>query len=150
MRRENLIRCLRAFAFLGRSHHASRPERTNGEEISERAGPPAISFARIRFADRADVAIDPLETKFRVSPSGVAVRAWLILDSTELPTALFGSIVSADQKLADLPPQARRVFFLAAAYGLSITDIARRLGLSRRRTRRWLLLAIASLGDRSL
>lgn len=113
-------------------------------------GPPAIAFARQAFAGRADIVIDPLETEFVVRSAGVAVRAWVVLPTAELPEDMLRSITETATKLADLPPQTRRIFFLATAYRLTTRQICARLDLGNRSVTRQLLRAIAHLDGRSL
>lgn len=150
MPRFNLIRRLQAVAVL-RKRPLVEPSGPPPEEArSQRSGPPAIALARARFAGRADVRIDPLETDFHVEACGLAVRAWVILDLDEMPAELLKATTAAEHKLSKVPPVARKIFFLAAAYGLSTSDVARLLGLSRRSTRRWLMRAIAALDGRRL
>jgi RNA polymerase sigma-70 factor (ECF subfamily) len=126
----------------------NNPSRHTIEPV-RRSGPPVIAFARAHSSDRPDIEIDVLETEFNVRPSGLAIRAWLIVDREEVPADLLTAATHADRKLGMVPPQARQIFYLTAAYGLTVADVARLLGISRRKTRRYLLQAIASLDPRS-
>ena len=112
---------------------------------ARRSGAPVIAFARARFSERRDIEIDPLETEFHVRASGVAIRAWLILDRGDVPSDLLSTAMQADRKLATLSPLARQIFYLTAAYGLTVSEVASLLGISRRKTRRYLLQAIVCL-----
>ncbi|WIW89581.1 sigma factor-like helix-turn-helix DNA-binding protein [Sphingobium sp. V4] len=110
-----------------------------------RSAPPVIAFARAHFGERPDIEIDALETEFDVRPSGLAIRAWLIIDREEVPVDILTAAIHAGRKLGMVPPPARQIFYLATGYGLTVADIGRLLGISRRKTRRYLLQAIASL-----
>jgi len=106
-------------------------------------GPHAIVVARKLVADRLDLLIDPLETEFRVTGTHVEVRAWLRLPTGQIPAGMYNALTETAQRLEDLPPQSRQIFFLSTAYRLTTAEIADLLGLRRRTVKRALLCAIA-------
>lgn len=113
-------------------------------------GPPAIATARRLAARRSNVVIDPLETEFRSEQGRLLVRSWLVIPAGSISPTLFDAIVATDERMRNLEPEAREIFFLSASYGLSTSQIARLCGHSRHKTRRWLLKAIARLDRRPL
>ncbi len=112
---------------------------------ADRPGPPAVALARSRFAGQADIAIDPLETECRAHPRGFEVRAWVLVPHSEVPARLADSLAPSIAKLSLPSPIVRQIFFLSAAYGVTIGDIAILLDMPRRDVRRAMLNAIASL-----
>ncbi|BAI99032.1 hypothetical protein Sj15T_10290 [Sphingobium sp. TA15] len=144
-----LARLIRAIAHRLRRSAQNSPSRQSLGS-GRRSGPPVIAFARAHCSERRDIEIDALETEFHVRASGIAIRAWLIVGRDDMPADLLSTAMRAAQKLDMLPPPARQIFYLTASYGLTVAEVARLLGMSRRKTRRYLLQAIACLDSRSL
>lgn len=120
------------------------------QSAADRPGPPAVALARSRFADQADIAIDPLETECRAHPRGFETRAWVLVPHSEIPARLSDSLAPSIAKLSPLSPIVRQIFFLATAYSVTIGDIATLLGMPRRDVRRAMLAAIASLDSKTV
>jgi RNA polymerase sigma-70 factor (ECF subfamily) len=114
-------------------------------DAAARPGPPAVAFARSRYARHSDIAIDPLETEYREHPDGIEVRAWILVPGEEVPPHLADAIRSSIARLASVAPIDRQIFFLSTAYGISTADISILLAMRRRDVRRRMLGAIACL-----
>lgn len=106
-------------------------------------GPPPIAIARSYARGRGDIRIDTLETEFHFEPGAIAVRAWLLVPLSSTQARSPG--VRAARALLELPTETHRIFYLTAAYGLTIAQVAASLKLSRRAVRKRLLQAIAHL-----
>ncbi|GAA0309300.1 hypothetical protein GCM10009087_19180 [Sphingomonas oligophenolica] len=115
---------------------------------ADQPGPPAIALARSRYADRADVAIDPLETQCRLHTDGIEVRAWVLVPHGDVPPRLAGILAPSIAKLSQLSPRVRQIFFLRTAYGIPMRDIAVLLDIPRRSVRRAILTVIAALDSK--
>ena len=113
-------------------------------------GPPPIFVARQIAADRDDLAIDPLESEFRLDRDHIEVRAWLRLPKEQVPPGMLNALTEAAQRFEGLPPQSRQIFFLSTAYRLTTAEISELLGISRRSVRRQLFAAIARRDGRTL
>ncbi len=113
-----------------------------------RQGPPAVALARLLYTNHSDILIDPLETVFTTHPEGFAVRAWVLVPTSDIPEDRLEAISKSLRKLARLSPDARQIFFLATSYDLRIQEIASLLGVSPRKVRRSILTAIAALDAR--
>lgn len=117
-------------------------------QTSGRPGPPAIALARVHYVADAAIAIDPLETDFRLYAGGIEVRAWVRLPRDDIPPKMVDAIETSTARLESVSRKVRQVFFLSAAYGLSLEDIAKLLRMRRRQVRGAMLEAIAALDER--
>jgi DNA-directed RNA polymerase specialized sigma24 family protein len=107
-----------------------------------------VALARSLYTNHSDILIDPLETVFTTHPDGFAVRAWVLVPTSDVPEDRREAISKSLRKLAGLSPDVRQIFFLATSYGLRTQEIASMLGASPRKVRRSILTAIAALDTR--
>ena len=130
------------------THHMYAEGRRHLLTEPTRQGPPAVALARSLYTNHSDILIDPLETVFTTHPDGFAVRAWVLVPTSDVPEDRREAISKSLRKLAGLSPDARQIFFLATSYGLRTQEIASMLGASPRKVRRSILTAIAALDTR--
>jgi DNA-directed RNA polymerase specialized sigma24 family protein len=105
-----------------------------------------VAYARTRVTFLDGVAIDPGDVETRASPSGVEVRAWLLVPVDTVEALSLGE-PAAEIAFARLDRTIRNVLILRTRHGLGLNEIAARLGVSRRRVRRALRQGIQALGE---
>ncbi|WP_157801165.1 sigma factor-like helix-turn-helix DNA-binding protein [Sphingobium sp. LB126] len=112
--------------------------------LAPRFGSAIIAYARSASAALPGITIDPDESETRPCSSGVQVRAWFLVPS-ETVAALSLAEPAAEIAFARLEPFARNVLLLRLRYGLEVSEIAARLGISQRRARRTLCEAVRAI-----
>lgn len=101
-------------------------------------------MARRKIRAFMDVHLDKGEQHIRAHPSGVEIRTWCLIRHEELANPS-GGPDPVEIGILALPERTRQILVLSQRHRLNGSEIAQRLGLSRRAVRRHLARAVRAV-----